>query len=223
MSRSSSSSSTDSQDRDFGQPKPEFRNAPFAHPRRVATTVSLALLLLAAGVAKLVWDRRAAPTQASQACTASALPAEQAPGSTSEAEEGGRATNVEVNESVSREECFERKIPAAETEKNIGLVKKRLAEVERKPTLFVRPGTYRELYAPQGIYHIVVASHLKRAGAMRSVQQLTQKKWGVCVIVPSKGQRYYRVTIAHSKTRQEAERRLKKVKETYKSGFVLNY
>lgn len=108
-------------------------------------------------------------------------------------------------------------------EENINAVQKKLEEGRINPRPLVKPGTYQELRLPQGIYHLVVVSHLDKQSALKVVRQLMQKSWGVYLILPKKGEKYYRVTIGHSKTKAEAEEKLKQLKPSYPNMFVVRY
>ncbi|ROT46953.1 SPOR domain-containing protein [Candidatus Cardinium hertigii] len=136
--------------------------------------------------------------------------------------EVGTNVNVEVNEALSGKGSFENK-KNAQTKENIGAVANQLDKGSKNPKTLVKPGTYQELREPQGIYHLVVMSHLDKRSAMKAVQQLMKKNMGVCLILPRKGEKYYRVTIAHSKTQYEADERLKQFKTEYKNSFILKY
>ncbi|WP_243517266.1 MULTISPECIES: hypothetical protein [unclassified Candidatus Cardinium] len=112
---------------------------------------------------------------------------------------------------------------------SISATKKKLATKQNKP--LVKPGTYQELKGPQGIYHLVVFNHLDKPSAMKEVQQLIRKNLGVYLILPriDKGEKYYRVTIGHSKTEYEADEKLKafnstfKLQAKYSNIFVFKY
>ncbi len=210
---------TFSKDKDFGLPKPDFQNMPPARSKWLIIAVLVLLSLSLVG--KMIYNNyyQSKPKQFDPppplSSTAPAQPV-------TEAEEVGTHVNVEVNESVSSNAYFKEK-NNSKTEINIQAVKKRLEEVKKNPTALVKPGTYQEVHAPQGIYHLVVVSHLQKDVAMKSVQQLIQENRGVYLILPRKGERYYRVTIAHSRTRYEAKEKLKKLKEKYKNIFILHY
>lgn len=210
---------TFSKDKDFGLPKPDFQKMPPARSKWLI--IAVVVLLSLSLVGKMIYNNYH-PSKSRQSDPppplSSTTPAQPA----SEAEEVGTDVNVEVNESVSSNACFKEK-NNSRPERNIQAVKKRLEEVKKNPTALVKPGTYQEVYAPYGIYHLVVVSHLQKDLAMKSVQRLIQENWGVYLIVPRKGERYYRVTIAHSRTRYEAEEKLKKLKGKYKNLFILNY
>lgn len=130
--------------------------------------------------------------------------------------------NDAVHPSVCGTEAFEH-TKSNQVTKSISATQKQLAAKQRKP--LVKPGTYQELKEPQGIYHLVVVSHLEKRYAMKVVQQLIKNNLGVCLILPrtQKGEKYYRVTIGHSKTRHEAERKLEEFKSTYNHIFILKY
>ncbi|HLP34533.1 MAG TPA: hypothetical protein VK133_00890 [Amoebophilaceae bacterium] len=209
---------TFSKDKDFCLPKPDFQNRP---PARTKWLIIAVVVLLASSlVGKMIYNNYHASKskQSDPSPSVSATP----PAQTVLEEEVGTDVNVEVNESVSSDASFKEK-NNAKTESNIQAVKKRLEEVKKNPTALVKPRTYQEVHAPSGIYHLVVVSHLRKDLAMKSVQRLIGENWGVYLIVPRKGERYYRVTIAHSKTRYEAEKKLKKLKGKYKNLFILNY
>ena len=106
---------------------------------------------------------------------------------------------------------------------NLYRVQDELQKESKHPKLFVAPGAYEELKGPVGIYHIVVYSNLSKKQAMNDVEQLTKKQQGVYLIVPKNGERYYRVTIGHSKTQHEAEQKLSQLKRFYPDAFVLCY
>lgn len=106
---------------------------------------------------------------------------------------------------------------------NLYQVQDELQKESKYPKLFIAPGTYKELEGPVGIYHIVVYSNLSKKQAMNNVEQLTKKQQGVYLIVPKNGERYYRVTIGHSKTQHEAEQKLSQLKRFYPDAFVLCY
>lgn len=127
-----------------------------------------------------------------------------------------------VRQPVTHRQSFEDK-NNAKVKYNISETQKQLAAKSKKS--LVKPGTYQELKVPQGIYHLVVFSHLQKPSAMKMVQQLIKAKLGVCLILPriKKNERYYRVTIGQSKTYYEAEQKLKKFKSTYRHLFILKY
>lgn len=104
---------------------------------------------------------------------------------------------------------------------NLYRVQDELHKESKYPKLFVAPGVYKELQGPVGIYHIVVYSNLSKKQAMNDVEQLTKKQQGVYLIIPKNGERYYRVTIGHSKTQHEAEQKLSQLKRFYPDAFVL--
>lgn len=106
---------------------------------------------------------------------------------------------------------------------NLYRVQDELQKESKHPKLFVAPGAYKELKGPVGIYHIVVYNNLSKKQAMNDVEQLTKKQQGVYLIVPKNGERYYRVTIGHSKTQHEAEQKLSQLKRFYPDAFVLCY
>lgn len=106
---------------------------------------------------------------------------------------------------------------------DINKVQQCLQEEIKNPQRFIQPGTYQELNAPIGMYHLVVVSHLSKKQAMNSVQKLLNDNQGVYLITPRNGEKYYRVTIGHSKTQYEAEQKLHQLSPYYKNLFVLRY
>ncbi|AWN82302.1 SPOR domain-containing protein [Candidatus Cardinium hertigii] len=128
---------------------------------------------------------------------------------------------LEVNETVSGDEAFKPSNPIKKKE-SITAVQKQL-EAKKQPKPFVKPGSYEVLRIPQGIYHLVVVSYLDKKLATQAIQQLTKKNLGVCLILPNSTQKYYRVTIGHSRTEYEAEQKLKEFKPLYKNIFIMKY
>ncbi|WP_419241758.1 SPOR domain-containing protein [Cardinium endosymbiont of Nabis limbatus] len=222
--------STNSTDHKFGLPKPDFQ----ALPKKKAiwpilVVVGIVIILIAAKVGYNLYFK-VAKHATSSAETADHKPTNEPvtgaskPSSAQATAPTKRAGNVDetVDPSVGGHEAFERK-KNNKVKRSISATQKELAAKQKKT--WIKPGTCQELKEPQGIYHLVVMSHLEKRSAMKVVQQLIKKKLGVCLIVPRthKGEKYYRVTIGHSKTRYEADSKLEKLKPTYNDIFILKY
>lgn len=218
----------------FGLPKPDFQNVP---KKRSVWPILSAIVVLASILAigqiayhlyfKKTYKPNSKPSsQVTEQNNSNIVPKTSRkltpPVTKTTNEEVGTDVNVEVNEAVTGNETFEHKKNTKKTE-NIKAVQKQLEEGKKNPKPLVKPGTYQELHEPQGLYHLVVVSHLNKAAAIKEVKRLTRKNLGVYLIIPRKGEKYYRVTIAHSKTEFEANEKLKQLKSTYKNSFVLKY
>ncbi|WP_339044409.1 hypothetical protein [Cardinium endosymbiont of Tipula unca] len=222
----------------FGLPKPDFQNLPSKKPIWPFITIIVLVALSAAGKVVYSMHFKSVNKQSNEAPLPEALqetPTKDQQSASSEvygaSTEGFRfdnhgktdtAIDTEVNEAVSGSEAFEHKNNTKKTE-NIAAVQKRLEEHKNNPRPLVKPGTYQELPGPQGIYHLVVVSHLDKRSALNTIHKLMKKDLGVCLILPRKGEKYYRVTIGHSRTQYEAEQKLTQLKLIYKNLFILKY
>ena len=206
-----------SQGNKFGLPKPDFKNLP--KKRAVWPVVFLVLLLVC--FEKIIYEGVWLKSFVKQQDALEGFLVTQSVNG-KEKEEVSTRVNVEVNQSVSREEAFKGRKNVKKTD-NLEAVKQCLNKEPSHAYALVKSGSYQELYEPQGVYHLVVVSHLKKEAAMNSVQQLIKKNLGVCLIVPRSGERYYRVTIAHSRTYHEAGLNLKRLRPEYKNLFILKY
>ncbi|WP_162789933.1 hypothetical protein [Cardinium endosymbiont of Sogatella furcifera] len=213
-------------DNKFGLPKPDFQ----ALPKKkiiwpVLVVIAIVVLLIAVKVGynfyfkvepglpsetvnnSSITDQRTASRRASPATTP-----------------GAGDTNVHgaAQPSIRNAEGFKPK-QGNKIKKSISATQKQLTAKQRKP--LVKPGSCQELSAPQGVYHLVVVSHLDKQSAMKVAQQLMKNNLGVCLILPrvNKGEKYYRVTIGHSKTHYEASRKLEQFKSKYNNIFILEY
>lgn len=223
----------------FGLPKPDFQNLPSKKPIWPFITIIVLLALSVGGKVVYHMHFEAANKQSTEAPLPPALlqqtPTKEQQMPNSEVRRSSAVANnldeqakpdatvdIEVNETVSGNEAFEHKKNTGKTD-NIAEVQKKLEEHKKNPRPLVKPGTYQELPGPQGIYHLVVASYLDKKSAIKMVQKLIKKDLGTLLILPRKGEKYYRVTIGHSRTQYEAEQKLKQLKPTYKNLFILKY
>lgn len=221
---------SNSTDHKFGLPKPDFQRLP---KKKVIwpllVIVAIVLLLVAAKtsynfyfriVKKPISCAEAAnnkPTTDQATDTSKSSPSEIRPPT-----EVGANGHKAVHSSVCETKTFQHK-QNNKIKKSISATQKQLVAKQSKP--LVKPGTYQEVKVPQGIYHLVVVNHLDKRSAMKVVQQLMKNNLGVCLILPrtNKGEKYYRVTIGHSKTRYEADGKLEQFKPTYNDIFILKY
>ncbi|MBX9889696.1 MAG: hypothetical protein K2X94_00265 [Amoebophilaceae bacterium] len=206
-----------SQDNKFGLPKPDFKNL----PKKRAIWPVVVFVLLFVCFAKIIYEGVWLKSFVKQQGPLEDFLVTQQVNGKEKAGVGARI-DVEVNESVSREEAFKGKKNGKKTD-NLEAVRQWLNKEPSHAYALVKSGSYQALYEPQGVYHLVVVSHLRKEAAMHSVQQLIKKNLGVCLIVPRSGERYYRVTIAHSRTFYEADLNLKRLRPEYKNLFILKY
>lgn len=219
--------SINSTDNKFGLPKPDFQELPKKKGIwPLLVIVSIVVMLIAAKVGynfyfKVV-EKHTSETVSNRSNNNQGTDTSRSSPGTLPAEVG---TNVNgaAHQSVCEAEAFKQNKKRNKIKKSISATQKQLAAKQNKP--LIKPGTYQELKEPQGIYHLVVVSHLDKGSAMKVVHQLTKKNLGVCLILPriNKGERYYRVTIGHSKTRYEADGKLEQFKPTYNNIFILKY
>lgn len=203
--------STNSTDHKFGLPKPDFQ----ALPKKkviwpLLVIVGIVVLLIAAKMGYNFYFRMVkSPTSSAE--TANNKPTADSTTDTS-------TSSPPVCEAQTFEHKQNNKI-----KKSISATQKQMVAKQSKP--LIKPGTYQVLKEPQGIYHLVVVNHLDKQSAMKVVQQLMKNNLGVCLILPRthKGEKYYRVTIGHSKTRYEADRKLEQFKPAYNNIFILKY
>lgn len=220
------SMSMNATDNKFGLPKPDFQ----ALPKKkaiwpVLVIIAIVVLLIAVKVGYNFYfkvepgpppataNNSSTTDQSTASCNASPATT---PGT------GCVNSHRAAQSSVRSAEGFEPK-QGNKIKKSISATQKQLTAKQHKP--LVKPGTYQELSAPQGIYHLVVVSHLDKRSAMKVVQQLMKNNLGVYLILPrvNKGEKYYRVTIGHSKTHYEASRKLEQFKSKYNNIFILEY
>ena len=220
--------STNLTDHKFGLPKPDFQ----ALPKKKALSpilliIGIVLVLIAAKMSynfyfKAAKNERSSTEAINNGPATGQVPSIAAPSlaqGTSPAE-ASRNAHGTIRQSVGGGHAFNHK-KKRKVKKSISATQKELAAKQNKP--LVKPGTYQELKEPQGIYHLVVVSCLDKQSAMKAVHQLIKKRLGVYLILPKKGEKYYRVTIGHSKTQYEAEQQLERFKATYNQLFVLEY
>lgn len=225
--------SMDSTDDKFGLPKPDFQALPrkkVIWPLLVVGGVVAILITAKMGYSsyiKMVGQKNATPAAEAahnRPTTGQVTDTSSASAASPLAHASEERTNVHgaVDQSISEDEVFEHK-KNIKIKESISATQKQLAIKQSKP--LVKPGTYQVLKEPQGIYHLVVVSHLDKRLAMKVVQQLIKKQLGVCLILPriNKGEKYYRVTIGHSRTQYEADEKLKQFKPIYHNIFILKY
>ncbi|CAH2559706.1 hypothetical protein [Cardinium endosymbiont of Oedothorax gibbosus] len=222
--------STNFTDHKFGLPKPDFQALPKKKVTwRLLVIVGIIVLLVAAKVSYNFFFKEVKnPTSCAQAAnnkpttdqttdTSKPSPSEIRPST-----EVGANAHTTIHPSVCEANTFEHK-QNNKIKKSISATQKQLAAKQSKS--LVKPGTYQEVKEPQGIYHLVVVNHLDKWSAMKVVQQLMKNNLGVCLILPriDKREKYYRVTIGHSKTRYEADAKLAQFKRMYNNIFILKY
>ena len=208
-------------DNKFGLPKPDFQSILKKHP--AWPVVIGALICIFCVTVKILYSIKSPDEEKKQDTVESQSTFKNIYSEVDNNQQEDYITdNVEVNESLSSSEVFDHKKDVKAID-NIKVIKQRLEEEEKNPRSLVKSGTYQELHRPQGIYHLVVVSYLRKETAMKSVRKLIKKNLGVYLILPRKGEKYYRVTIAHSRTLYEAERQLKRFKSIYKNLFILQY
>ncbi|TSJ81453.1 MAG: SPOR domain-containing protein [Candidatus Cardinium sp.] len=218
--------STNLTDNKFGLPKPDFQALPKKKGLSpILVIIGIVLMLIAAKMSYNFYFKAAKNSRSSAETVNSGPVADQgasitAPSSAQAPPEMGSNTSGTIHQSGPGCQTFNHK-KNSKVKKSISATQKELAVKQNKP--LVKPGTYQELKEPQGIYHLVVVSYLDKRAAMKVVEQLMKKKLGVYLILPRKGEKYYRVTIGHSKTRYEAERKLEHFKSTYNQLFILKY
>jgi hypothetical protein len=84
--------------------------------------------------------------------------------------------------------------------------------------------TIKEIDAPQGVYHVIIASYIDRDLAMDYGKKLLQKQAYVALIAPSKQKYFYRLAIEQGATEKEALAKAAVLKETYGSQlWVMKY
>ncbi|WP_342265618.1 SPOR domain-containing protein [Cardinium endosymbiont of Philonthus spinipes] len=225
---------TNPMDNKFGLPKPDFQ----ALPKKKAiwpllVILGMIVLLIAAKMGyNLYMNMHKHPTSAVESATKAAnnrpdseqtnASEKSAPATTTAKTRARKDGNKTADSSLDEAEIFEHKQNKKVT-KSISATQKQLAAKRAKP--LIKPGTYQAFKEPQGIYHLVVGSYLDKSAAMKVVQELMKKNLGVCLILPrtQRSEKYYRVTIGHSKTQDEAEKKLKQFESKYKNIFILEY
>ncbi|TDG95536.1 SPOR domain-containing protein [Cardinium endosymbiont of Culicoides punctatus] len=223
----------------FGMPKPDFQNPKRKGPDwRVIMIIVGIVLVLGADVTYHLYSTKQENAKVSLPESESQAKDEQSTNSSEtispvatqddqhEKSTLNEATDTkaDLDKALSDNESFEFKDKnSTQNNDNITSVAQQLEENRKNPRPLVKPGTYQELSSPQGIYHLVVVSHLDKKSAIKSVQRLMKKNMGVCLILPRKDEKYYRVTIGHSKTHHEAEQKLKQLASEYEDLFILKY
>jgi len=204
-------------DSKFGLPKPDFRNIP---KKRARWPIFIGILLSALLLGKFMYDLLYVKWYSKPTASLEVFSMPQ--NAQTKRDTFSTTTDVEVNESVSGDEAFE-PYKKNKPKEDIETIQKWLGKETSNYRELVKPGTYQEIQIPQGVYHLVVVSHLSKEAAMHSVRSLIKKNLGVYLIAPKQGERYYRVTIAHSKTLHEAEEHLKRLTTEYKDLFIYKY
>ena len=223
----------------FGLPKPDFQNIP--QKRSISPTVIAVIFASLSGIAQVFYhtyfikrhnNTADGPTSAQTVDPLDQI--DQTHPSNHTLSHPLETTSIQNNkdiianeeekadEEASNKEKFEYPKQCKKKE-NIQAVQQQLEKARQYAKPLIKPGTYQELHGPQGIYHLVIVNHLDKRTAIKTVQQLIKQNLGVCLILPRKGEKYYRVTIAHSRTQHEANEKLKQLQPAYKNIFILKY
>ncbi|WP_243018521.1 MULTISPECIES: hypothetical protein [Candidatus Cardinium] len=218
--------STNYMDNKFGLPKPDFQGLPKKKVIWPLLIVVAIIVILIAGKVGYTFYWKSFGSQKTL------LPTEPQDNSNAidHAQNSTRSSSVPCRQTTATGTSINTNDRTkARVKQSISATKKKLVTKQNSP--LVKPGTYQELKGPQGIYHLVVFNHLDKPSAMKEVQKLIRKNLGVYLILPriDKGEKYYRVTIGHSKTEYEADEKLKafnstfKLQAKYSNIFVFKY